>query len=216
MKLLVLGASGRTGKRVAALALQKGHQVAAIVRSPEKVADLKVEVFQGTPYDCETVERALKGCEAVVNVLNVSRESDNPWARLASPPDLISRSCANALQAMEKLGVKRYAALSAVGAGDSWRLLPLVVRLVVRYSNLKAAFDDHTVQERLLVKSSADYTVVRAPMLTDKANPSGVLVVRPGEKMKGSLSRQSAADLLLSILESGQHAREIIHISNRS
>jgi uncharacterized protein YbjT (DUF2867 family) len=216
VKLLVMGASGRTGRRVAALALKKGHQVVAIVRNPEKVSDLKVEVCQGTPYDYETVERAMAGCDAVVNVLNVSRASDNPWARLAAPPDMISKACANALEAMEKTGVKRYVTLSTVGAGESWTLLPLIVRLLVKYSNLKVAFDDHTVQEGLLVRSSADYTVARAPMLNDNENQSGVLVAKPGEKMRGSLSRQSVAEFFVSILESGDYAREIIHISNRA
>jgi uncharacterized protein YbjT (DUF2867 family) len=216
MKLLVMGATGRTGKRIAALALGKGHTIAAIVRSPDKISDLKVEIFQGTPYDCETVACAIVGCDAVVNVLNVSRVSDNPWAKLAAPGDMISRSCANALKAMAEVGVKRYVALSTVGAGDSWKLLPLPVRLVVSHSNLKVAFDDHTVQEGLLAESNTDYTVARAPMLSDKENRSGVLVSKPGEKMGSSISRQSVAEFFVSILENGQHAREVIHISNRS
>jgi len=216
VKLLVMGATGRTGRRLTELALKKGHRVAAIVRSPEKLSGLAVETFQGTPYDEETVARAVAGCDAVVNVLNVSRVSDNPWARLAAPPDLISRACANALRAMEKAGIKRYVTLSTVGAGESWKLLPLPLRLFVRFSNLKFAFDDHTVQEGLLVRSGADFTVARAPMLTDKENRSGVLVARPGEPMRSSISRQSVADFLVSILESGQYAREIIHISNRA
>jgi uncharacterized protein YbjT (DUF2867 family) len=216
VKLLLMGATGRTGKRIAALALGKGHKIAAIVRSPEKISDLEVEPFQGTPYDYETVARAMLGCDAVVNVLNVSRVSDNPWAKLAAPRDMISKSCANGLKAMAEVGVKRYVALSTVGAGESWKLLPLPVRLVVSHSNLKVAFDDHTVQEGLLAQSNADYTVARAPMLSDKENQSGVLVTKPGEKMKGSISRQSVAEFFVSILEHGQYAREIIHISNRS
>lgn len=216
MKLLVMGATGRTGKRVAALALRRGHQVVAIARSPEQLSTLKLEIIHGTPYDYETVARAIAGCSAVVNVLNVSRTSDNPWAALRAPPDLISRSCAHALRAMEQAGSRRYVALSTVGAGDSWKLLPLVVRLFVEHSNLKAAFDDHTAAEHLLLRSGVDYTIARAPMLSDREdreNESGVLVVKPGERMKSSISRQSVADFFLSILEKGHYLRETIHIS---
>lgn len=216
MRLLVMGATGRTGRRLAALALEKGHEVAAIVRNPEKLAGLRVEIIQGTPYDEGTVARAAAGCDAVVNVLNVSRASDNPWARLAAPPDLISKACANALRAMERAGIRRYVTLGTVGAGESWRLLPLPLRLFVRCSNLRYAFDDHTVQEGLLVRSSADFTVARAPMLTDKEIPSDVLVTRPGEPMRSSISRRSVAEFLVSILESGRYAREIVHVSNRA
>jgi hypothetical protein len=117
---------------------------------------------------------------------------------------------------MEQVGVKRYVTLSTVGAGESWRNVPLVLKLVVGYSNLKAAFDDHTAEETLLVQSSADYTIARAPMLNDKENHSGVMAVKPGEKMKGFIDRQSVAEFFVSILENGQYSREIIHISNRS
>jgi uncharacterized protein YbjT (DUF2867 family) len=215
MKMLVLGATGRTGKRVLETAARTGHQVVAIARDPSKLPDSKVEIIQGSPYDEATVERAVTGCDAVVNVLNVSRESDSPWATLTAPPDMISRSCANALKAMEKAGVKRYVTLSTVGAGESWKLLPWVVRLLVKHSNLKAAFDDHSAQEALLARSNVDYTVARAPMLNDADNATGVMAVKPGEKMKGKLSRQSAAEFLVSIIESGQYRREIIHVSNR-
>ena len=51
MKLLVMGATGRTGQRIAALALKKGHQVTAIARDPEKLIELNAEIIQGTPYD---------------------------------------------------------------------------------------------------------------------------------------------------------------------
>jgi uncharacterized protein YbjT (DUF2867 family) len=216
VKLLVMGATGRTGKRIVALAPTKGHQVVAIARNPETIADLGAETIRGTPYDYETVRRAIAGCDAVVNVLNVSRTSDNPWAALRAPTDVISRSCANALKAMEEAGIRRYVTLSTVGAGESWRDVPLVLKLIVRFSNLRAAFDDHTVEETLLTRSSADYTIARAPMLNDEENHSGVMAVTPGEKMKGFIDRQSVAEFLVSILENGQHSRQIIHISNRS
>src|SRR5512142_1585318 len=120
MKLFVMGATGRTGRRIVALALKGGHQVVAVARDPGKLAQFhEAEIVQGTPYDYDTVERALVGCDAVIDVLNVSRASDNPWAALTAPMDLISKSCSNALSAMQRHGIRRYVALSAVGAGES-------------------------------------------------------------------------------------------------
>lgn len=37
LKLVVFGATGRTGKEVVKQALDKGHHVTAIVRTPEKL-----------------------------------------------------------------------------------------------------------------------------------------------------------------------------------
>jgi uncharacterized protein YbjT (DUF2867 family) len=185
----------------------------AIARHPEVLADcVGAQVIQGTPYEYATVQCAMPGCDAVINVLNVSRTSDNPWAALAAPPDLISRACENALEAMQAFGVKRYVALSAVGAGDSHEHLFFVVRWLVRYSNLKVAFEDHGVQERLLFDSTVDYTIARAPMLND-SEPTDVLVSEPGAKMNASISRQAVAQFFLSIVESGANARQVIHIS---
>jgi len=38
MSLFILGATGGTGSEVVGQALQRGHQVTAFVRSPEKIA----------------------------------------------------------------------------------------------------------------------------------------------------------------------------------
>jgi len=100
MKILILGATGRTGKCIIEEALKRGHKISAIARNPEKLKDFEIDIIQGTPYDYETVEKAIVGCDAVVNTLNVSRRSDSPWAPLAAPKDMISKSASNAIKAM--------------------------------------------------------------------------------------------------------------------
>jgi putative NADH-flavin reductase len=120
MKILLLGSTGRTGKLVIEEAIRRGHKISAIARDPEKLKDYQIDITLGTPYDFETVEKAISGCEAVINTLNVSRKSDNPWAGLVSPKNLISKSATNAVTAMKEEGIKRFIALSTIGAGSSW------------------------------------------------------------------------------------------------
>ncbi|MDR1531617.1 MAG: NAD(P)H-binding protein [Clostridiales bacterium] len=65
MKVAVIGANGKAGKRIAAEAKRRGHSVTAIVRRPEKVAGLgldiiKKDLFELTPAD-------IKGFDAVVS-----------------------------------------------------------------------------------------------------------------------------------------------------
>ena len=86
-------------------ALKKGHKIVAIARDPDKLKEYGIEIIQGTPYDYDTMDKALTGCDAVINTLNVSRKSDNPWATLASPKDLISKS---ALQCDKGYGKNRH------------------------------------------------------------------------------------------------------------
>jgi putative NADH-flavin reductase len=215
MKILLLGATGRTGKLIIEEAIRRGHKISAIARDPEKLKDYQIDIIQGTPYDFKTVEKALSGCEAVINTLNISRKSDNPWAVLVSPKDLISKSATNVVSAMKEAGIKRFIALSTIGAGSSWKTTPTILKLIVSISNLKYAFRDHGKQEEILKVSALNYTICRAPMLSTDFNATGAVAVREGEnppKMK--LSRNSAAEYFINIIENKEHIREIVNLSN--
>jgi uncharacterized protein YbjT (DUF2867 family) len=217
MKILLLGATGRTGKLVIEEAIRRGHQISAIGRDPEKLKDYQIDITQGTPYDFETVENALSGCEAVINTLNISRKSDNPWAGLVSPKDLISKSATNTVTAMKKAGITRFIALSTIRAGSSWRTTPAILKFIVSISNLKYAFSDHGKQEEILQNSSIEYTICRAPMLSTEINTKGAVAVKEGENPpKMVLSRNSAAEFFIKIIENKEHIREIVNLSNNS
>jgi uncharacterized protein YbjT (DUF2867 family) len=217
MKILVLGATGRTGKHIIEEALKRGHVVAAIARNPEKLKDFQIEVTQGTPYDYATVEKALDGCDAVINTLNVSRRSDNPWASLSAPRDLISKSASNAVKAMEKKGIRRFVALGTIGAGRSWKTAPWILKFIVSLSNLKYAFLDHGRQEEILEHSTLDYTICRAPMLSTNINLAGALATEEGLRPASAvLSRNSAAVFFLDIIENKEYIRKTITLSNKS
>lgn len=216
MKILILGATGRTGKYIIEEAIKRGHKIVVIARNPEKLKDYNIEITQGTPYDYETVEKTIIGCEAVINTLNVSRKSDNPWARLAAPKDMISKSASNSIKAMEKFGIKRFVALSTIGAGRSWKTSPVILKIIVSISNLKFAFKDHGKQEEILEKSAIDYTICRAPMLSSEINDIGAVATQEGKKPANRvLSRNSAAEFFLNIIENNEHIRETISLSNR-
>jgi putative NADH-flavin reductase len=216
MKILLLGATGRTGKLIIKEAEKRGHTISAIARDPEKLKGYKVEITKGTPYDYETVEKAITGCEAVINTLNVSRKSDNLWAPLTAPKDMISSSASNVIKAMGKIGITRFVTIGTIGAGRSWKTLPVFLKIFVSISNLKYAFLDHGKQEEILEKSNIDYTICRAPMLSDKKNETGALAIQEGTKPSSNiLSRNSAAEFFLDIIEKKEFIREIISISNK-
>ncbi len=215
MKILVLGATGRTGKFIIEEAIVKGHKIATIARNPDKLKNYEIDIIQGTPYDYDTMERAMTGCDAVINTLNVSRKSDNPWAPLTAPKNLISKSASNAVKVMEKTGIKRYVALSTIGAGRSWKSTPPILRFIVSMSNLKHAFRDHGKQEELLENSSIDYTICRAPMLSAGINSTGAIATKENEKPKSmKLSRNSAAEFFIRIIENKEFLRQTVNLSN--
>ncbi len=71
LKFLVLGATGGTGKHFVSLALQKGHQVRALVRNPAKITfqDTNLEVRQGSITDELDMSRLVDGVDFVVAML---------------------------------------------------------------------------------------------------------------------------------------------------
>jgi uncharacterized protein YbjT (DUF2867 family) len=217
MKILVLGATGRTGKHIIEEALKKGHKIVAVARDPDKLRNYDISVIKGTPYDYEIIEKALEGCDAVINTLNVSRKSDSPWSSLSAPKDLISKSALNAIKAMQKTGTRRFVALSTIGAGRSWNTSPAILKFIVSISNLKHAFADHGRQEEILENSSVDYTICRAPMLSNDINTSGAEATHETDPPKSpKLSRNSAAEFFIRIIENKELLRQTVSLSNNN
>ena len=58
MKILLLGATGRTGIQIIEEAMERGHSISAIARDPAKLEAYDISITKGTPYDYETVEKA--------------------------------------------------------------------------------------------------------------------------------------------------------------
>jgi uncharacterized protein YbjT (DUF2867 family) len=71
MKVLILGATGATGRLVVDQALLAGHSVRALVRSPEKLTGSTpaLEVVTGQATNPDDVARAMSGVDVVISTL---------------------------------------------------------------------------------------------------------------------------------------------------
>ncbi|HEU4384592.1 MAG TPA: NAD-dependent epimerase/dehydratase family protein [Anaeromyxobacteraceae bacterium] len=70
MRVLVTGATGFVGSWVARELVARGHEVRALIRPTSALANLEgleLEQIQGDVTDLASVERALRGCQAVVH-----------------------------------------------------------------------------------------------------------------------------------------------------
>ena len=77
MKILVLGATGATGRQVVSQALARGHGVTAFVRSRGKLEGVKgdLRVVEGDITDRAAVSAALRGQDALVSTLGAAKAS---------------------------------------------------------------------------------------------------------------------------------------------
>lgn len=208
MNILVLGATGRTGKIFAKLATNHNYQVTAIVREKNRGTLPKVKYIEGSPTDGKLLSDALRGIDTVVVSLNINRTSDNPFSKVISPLTLISDSVKALIPAMENNGVKRIVTISASGVGDSWKHMILIVRLLIRYSNIMRAYEDHDRQEQLIKKSNLDWTIVRPVMLNDKESDKYTATL--GKPKGGSISRAGLAKFVLDALEEEKYVKDIV------
>ncbi|WP_411747083.1 NAD(P)-dependent oxidoreductase, partial [Psychrobacillus psychrotolerans] len=71
MNIIVFGANGGVGKHFTKLALDKGHEVTAFVRSPSKLELVheRLTIIQGDAFDKAAVKEAIAGKEAVISCL---------------------------------------------------------------------------------------------------------------------------------------------------
>ena len=169
MKILVLGATGGTGRLIVGDALAKGHSVMALVRSMVGVDLPGAELIQGDARDEGALQRALGGCDAVVSALGTGM-----GFRKVS---LLSEATRALIPAMTRSGVRRLVSISALGVGDSRGHGGFVFDRIFQPLLLSQAYKDKARQEAAIRASSLDWIIVRPAMLTDDPARGGVRAV---------------------------------------
>jgi putative NADH-flavin reductase len=160
-RVLIVGATGGTGRQLVAQALERGHAVTALVRDPSvlRVEHPRLRVMRGDVLDYPSVETAMRAQEVVLCALG--------HKRFFQPTRILSQGTRNILRAMETHGVRRLVCETALGIGDSaWRMGLSYTLFVIPFI-LPFYFWDKTRQERLIAASPLDWVIVRPGVLTD-------------------------------------------------
>jgi putative NADH-flavin reductase len=192
MRLLVFGASGKTGQQLIRLALDQGHSVTAFVRQPARLTltEPTIRVVQGNVQDSTAVRSAVPGHDAVVSALGVG-------VPLRHDPDVIA-GVRNIISAMQTHGARRLIYLSFIGVRESRSAVGPVLRYIAPIP-LRHEIADHEAKEALVRASGLDWTIVRPPKLTNGARTGKY---RTGEgittwKPVPMVSRADVADFML-------------------
>jgi putative NADH-flavin reductase len=117
MKIVLFGATGNIGQRIAAEALGRGHRVTGVVRDAAKAQtpDPRVTLVQGDATDAAAVAQLAKGADVVVSAIS-------PRANARGMTAASMAAAARALLAgVRQAGVKR---LIVVGGAASLEVAP--------------------------------------------------------------------------------------------
>lgn len=160
-RILIVGATGGTGRHLVAQALERGLKVTVLVRRPAKpgLEHPNLTVLQGDVLDYDSVEAAVRGQDAVVSALG--------HKHFFRPTRILSDGTRNIVAAMKAHGVRRLVVETSMGIGDSAGRLGLYYTLFTIPVILPFYFWDKTRQERIMAESGLDWTIVRPGVLTN-------------------------------------------------
>ncbi|PZR72707.1 MAG: epimerase [Chthoniobacterales bacterium] len=162
LRLLVIGATGGSGRELVEQALKLGHQVTALVRTPAKltIQHPNLRVVRGDVLDYTSVESAMESQDAVLCALG--------HKKFFGPSSILSEGTRNLLRAMQSRPVPpRFICESSLGVGSAAGRLGLPALLVFVPLVLPFYFWDRVRQEKLIEGSDLDWVIVRPSVLTD-------------------------------------------------
>lgn len=202
-RVLIVGATGGTGRQLVAQALERGLAVTALVRDPSRLTIVhpQLTIVRGDVLEPASIDAAMRGQEAVLSALG--------HKRYFSPNRILSEGTRNVLRAMEAHGVSRFVCETSLGIGDSAGRLGVYYTFFTIPVILPLYYWDKTRQERTIASSPLEWVIVRPGLLTNGAKRGNY---RHGRQV-GSffwtmrISRADVADFMLDQLESDAYLR---------
>lgn len=203
MRIIVFGATGKTGRQVVTTALERGHQVTAFGRSVDRLdgTDEALEVCKGDVFDSESVSNAVAGHDATIVCLGSAGLRDKTT---------LAAGTKTVVDAMVTHRVDRVVVMSAAGVGDSWKQIPWSSRLMFR-TLLRNIFADHQVQEAIVKQSPLDWTIVRAAVLKDGPGTGTYIASNTAKITK--IDRADAAVCLVDQLDDPMNSKQTISVT---
>jgi putative NADH-flavin reductase len=211
MKLVVFGATGRTGQILVRSALAAGQDVTAAARSPERVSASgeRLRTLRCDLFDATSVAAAMSGQECVL----VAVAPQHPLR----PTTIFSTGIKHILEAARREGIKRVIVLGSCGVDGGTRCPPhvrLLAGLIVQ-PLLFHLYVDTARMEGILEMSDCDWTVVRPPRLTNGPETSRYRL-GVGEHLPNvsSISRADVAAAMLRLISDGSSYRRWVEVAS--
>jgi putative NADH-flavin reductase len=207
MKILVIGAAGKTGKAVVEQALAAGHTVTAFVHEKSDFSEsATLRVVKGDATNRTDMDQAVRGQDAVLDTLG----GKVPYKETT----LEASAVAIILQSMRDNEVRRLVVLSMLGEGDSKANTNLYERILMS-TFLRGTGKDKAEMETTVESTDLDWTILRPPFLTDEPATGSVKVFSADMKETAhKITRSDLAAFIIAEITSKTHLRQAITIAN--
>ena len=207
LKVLVLGAAGKTGRAVVERAKEQGHQVTAFVHGDAGYDVAGVDVRGGAATDTATMEDAVLGQDAVIDAVGGKK----PYKRTT----LEASVAAAVVGAMQRHGVRRLVATSMYGEGDSATHAPWCTPILMA-TFLRGELPDKAEKESTITGSGLDWVIARPSFLTNKP-ATGDVRVFPADSPDHphSMTRSDLAAFMVAQLTSDEYLGRAVTVDSR-
>src|SRR5919106_3818668 len=200
MRLLILGATGRTGLELVNQGLKRGFEVTALVRSPQKIQSQNegVRVVTGIPRDESILAQVLAGHDAVLSTIG----------HLDLKRSYVVTDGARALvMAMKDNNVRRLVIISSTLVAPGGGFLTRIPRYITRH-----ALNDSAEMEKVIKRTSLDWTIVRLVRLTNGPETQYQILENEPPSLSASISRKTVAACMLNLISDESHFKDTINI----
>jgi putative NADH-flavin reductase len=207
MKVLVIGAAGKSGRAVVEQALDARHDVTAFVHKTEGyLPDSNVRVIEGDARDRSAMDSAMHGQDAVIDTIG---------GKLSFKATTLEASAAATIIAsMQSSGVRRLVAISVIGEGESVANTNWYERLFLA-TLLRSEMKDKSAMEAIVDASGLDWTILRLPFLTDDPGTGNIHVFSPESgEIAHKLTRADLAAFMVAQLSSDEYIQKVVAIAN--
>lgn len=161
--IALLGATGMVGGYLLREALARGYKVRALARTPDKLDEFagQITIVQGDARDPLAIQALLHGADVVISALGPVA-ADGDAARFIN-----TDTTETVLQTMQREAISQYMLVSGAAVvlpGDGRDLLGWWIRTLAQIG-LADELQDKQAEYEALAKSSADWMLVRCPLI---------------------------------------------------
>ncbi|MBM3646156.1 MAG: SDR family oxidoreductase [Alphaproteobacteria bacterium] len=205
-RVLVVGATGPTGREVLARAKAEGLAVRALARNPARLAGV-TDAIQGDVRDRESLVRAMAGIGAVVSALGTKQT--------LQPVTLLSEGTRNIVEAMHEAGVSRLLCITGMGAGDSRGNGGFLYDRLILTTLLARIYADKDRQEQVVRSSDLDWVLIRPARLVNAAAAGTYReITRFANQRMTTISRGDVAHFVVREVMFPRYHRQTVNLTD--
>ena len=200
MQVLVVGATGQTGKHIVKELLKRNITVTALVRNLEKAQELfpsGVDFVLGDVTQPDTLAEAISRCNLLICATGAT-----PSFNFTEPYQIDFQGTKNLVNLAKENNVEHFVIVSSLCVSKFFH--PLNLFWLVLFWKKQA--------ETYLQQSGLTYTIVRPGGLRNEDNTEQILMSPADTLFEGSIPRQKVAEVCIEALFNDDAKNKIVEI----